>query len=475
MTSAALLGRRLENLRREREAALERREEACSRHGSGGAPDRQSGGTASALARRASELAERLAAAVDGEWVRGTAGGYVRLEPPAAELRIDRERLGRLPDGPPPDVPLVCLDTETTGLATGAGTVAFLVGLGTWQRDRFHQVQFLLPDHADEPALLEALAAAIPPEAWLVTYNGRGFDWPLLVTRFRMSRRPPPAHAGHVDLLPFVRRVFRHRLTDARLKTVEVELLGLDRGPDVDGWEIPGRYLDFLRGGSPGPLVEVVRHNHEDVRSLARILAHAESRLGGPQDRRSAPVGDLAGLARAYRRLGRPDEALDCLEIALEARPLARRRGFSWTAALTTRADAPDPETTGKHDREALLIDRARLLRRLGRHDEALIAWQDLALGGGPLAGVAWIEVAKSLEHRRRDPAAALDACGAAGRIAERSRLLGLPLVGIEADLARRRRRLVRRVAAVSGRERSGLPVGGRPAWDGDASSRRAG
>lgn len=475
MTSAALLGRRLADLRRERERALERREGSSAGQGSIRAPDQPPDGTTTALARHASELAERLATAVDGEWVRGTAGGYIRVEPPAAELRIDRERLGRLPDGPPPDVPLVCLDTETTGLATGAGTVAFLVGLGMWQRDRFRQVQLLLPDHADEPALLAALAAAIPPEAWLVTYNGRGFDWPLLVTRFRMARRPPPAHAGHVDLLPFVRRVFRHRLTDARLKTVEVELLGLDRGPDVDGWEIPGRYLDFLRGGSPGPLVEVVRHNHEDVRSLARILAHAEARLGDRQDRRSAPLGDLAGLARAYRRLGRPDEALDCLEIALEAPPIARVRAFSWTTALTTRADAPDRRTADRHDREALLVDRARLLRRLGRHAEALIAWQNLAVGGGPLAGVAWIEVAKVLEHRRRDPAGALDACGAATRIAERSRLLGRPLAGIEADLARRRRRLVRRVATAGGRQRAGLPGGSRPVWDGDAASERAG
>ena len=100
-----------------------------------------------------------------------------------------------------PEVPLVCLDTETTGLATATGTVAFLVGLGWWEGDAFHQVQLLLPDHADEPALLDALAAYIPLDGWLVTYNGRGFDWPLLVTRYRMARRAPPIHGGHLDLL----------------------------------------------------------------------------------------------------------------------------------------------------------------------------------------------------------------------------------------------------------------------------------
>ena len=157
-----------------------------------------------------------------------------------------------------------------------------------------------------------------------MTYNGRSFDWPLLVARYRMSRRPPPAHAGHLDLLPFVRRIFRHRLTDARLKTVETELLGLARGHDVEGWEIPGRYLDFLRGGPAEPLTEVIRHNHEDVQSLARLLAHAETTLGASADRRIAPVGDLAGLARAYRRLGRAEDALDCLDVALEAGPTTR-------------------------------------------------------------------------------------------------------------------------------------------------------
>jgi uncharacterized protein len=435
MTDAARLARRLADLRTSRDAART------------AAPTREAA-VPEQLRRRAEELAERLASAVDGEWVTGPSGGYVRVEPPPIDLPIDRERLGQLPDSAPPDVPLVCLDTETTGLVTGTGTVAFLVGLGTWTGDRFRQVQLLLPDHAAEPALLDALASAIPAGSWLVTYNGRGFDWPLLVGRYRMNRRAPPAHAGHLDLLPFVRRVFRHRLTDARLRTVEAELLGFHRGHDLDGAEIPGRYLEFLRRGTAWPLAEVVRHNHEDVRSLARLLAHAEARLGADAERRMAPVGDLAGLARSFHRVGLHDEALDCLEVALEAPPersVARR---SWSTILTTRADAPDEQTSRRgYDREALLVQRARVLRRLGRHDEALATWRDLGLGGGPWAGVAWIEVAKILEHRRRDPIGALEACGRADRIAERARFLGRRLPVLEADLGRRRRRLTRRIA----------------------------
>ena len=299
MTEIGILERRLDRLRHERRVA----------------PGADGPGTAASpwaeLARSADARAERLASALDARWIQGPGGGYIRIEPEAVKLPIDRDRIAGLPDHPGPDIPLVCLDTETTGLATGAGTVAFLIGLGWWTGDTFRQVQLLLPDHAGEAGMLGALAELLPATAWLVTYNGRGFDWPLLVARFRLHGRPPPPLAGHLDLLPFVRRVFRHRLSDARLKTVETELLGRHRGHDIEGWEIPGRYLEMLRGGAVGPIAEVVRHNHEDVRSLARLMAHADRYLGAVDDRRSAPAGDLFGLARAYRRTRRDRDALD--------------------------------------------------------------------------------------------------------------------------------------------------------------------
>jgi hypothetical protein len=184
------------------------------------------------------DLARRLADAVDGEVVDAGGGVFVRVERAGIDLPLDRGRLASLPGQPPADRPLVCLDTETTGLATAAGTVAFLIGLGWWTGATFRQVQLLLPDHAEEGVLLDEVGRHIPRDAWLVTYNGRGFDWPLLVTRFRLARRAAPDHAGHLDLLPIVRRLFRHRMDDARLGTVERSLLGVERHDDVDGWEI---------------------------------------------------------------------------------------------------------------------------------------------------------------------------------------------------------------------------------------------
>ncbi|HLO36666.1 MAG TPA: ribonuclease H-like domain-containing protein, partial [Candidatus Deferrimicrobium sp.] len=149
--SGATLERRLANYR----AAIQASAAAVESREPG---DRVDGG----VARGSIELGQRLAAALDGELILDPAGPVVRVEPATVVLAIDRERLRTLPGLPPADVPLVCLDTETTGLATAAGTVAFLVGLGWWEQDRFRQVQLLLPDHPAEPGLLARLAAHIP-------------------------------------------------------------------------------------------------------------------------------------------------------------------------------------------------------------------------------------------------------------------------------------------------------------------------
>lgn len=415
------------------------------------------------------ELAERLASTLDGEIVRTTLGRYVRIERPSVAIPVDRVRLAGLPGQPDPDRPLICLDTETTGLATATGTVAFCIGLGWWEGEAFRQVQLLLPDHADEPAILDELARHIPADAWLVTYNGRGFDWPLLVTRFRMVRRAAPVHDGHLDLLPIVRRLFRHRMIDARLHTVEETLLGLVRHDDVDGWEIPARYLGFLRGGPPHPLRAVVRHNDEDVRSLARIIALLDVGYATPVARRTAPAGDLAGLARAFVRARRHEEALGCLDEVLGRDERSIHVSPATTSAIAPPMEPwwsprsvpdfggrPRPSSTGTAwgrraafttpwDAGRIAVDRAHLLRRLGRYDDSVAAWMDVAARPGRAAVLAWIEIAKIREHRLGDVAGALAASLSGHAAAERRRHIGLPEARLETDLQRRIGRLRRR------------------------------
>ncbi len=374
----------------------------------------------------------------------------------------------------------MCLDTETTGLATAAGTLAWLIGLGWWEADRFRQVQLLLPDNGEERCLLAALEATIPADGWLVTYNGRGFDWPLLVARYRLARRAAPVHAGHLDLLPVVRRLFRHRMADARLRTAEAELLGLHRVGDVEGWEIPGRYLEFLRGGPAEPLVDIVRHNDQDVRSLARLLMLIANEYATPEARRTVPIGDLGGLATAFAREGRLDEALACYDVAIagpaEPPPPTvrfeppRATGASgelpwWSprVAADFGGPRPTPIEAGRPIRSStfasswtpdrIAFERAHLLRRLKRWDEAVDAWTSLAAGPGRNAIVAAIELAKIREHRLRDPLGALHVAADALDMVERRRRRGRPEPRLEADLLARSRRLRRRLAARDGRQ----------------------
>ncbi len=171
---------------------------------------------------------------------------------------------------------LVFLDTETTGLAGGTGTVAFLVGMGWWQGDAFRLEQFLMRDFPEEPAMLQDLANLLEPKKILITFNGRSFDWPLLQTRFTLSRknREIPAWEEHWDLLFWARRLWRKKLVSCSLNSLERNILDFHREGDIPGWEIPQRYFDFLRTGRGNLLQDICEHNVWDILSMVGILLH---------------------------------------------------------------------------------------------------------------------------------------------------------------------------------------------------------
>lgn len=374
--------------------------------------------------------AERLAAAIGGRVVVGKSGSFVVVER-QVHAPFDPKPLARLPYPFDPERPLFLLDTETTGLGTAAGTLVFLIGMAWWEGPTLRVVQLWLPDHPDEGAFLDALTEYMPPDAWLVTYNGRTFDWPLITTRFRLSRRAPPALAGHLDLLPICRALFKHRLPDARLASVESGVAGVRRHGDLPGALIPDRYFGWLRRGEAEPLREVLEHNHQDVVSMARLLSVLTERLAEPSGHASAHPGDLVGLARVYRRRGRPADALACLESAL-AHPDPDRPGWG---------------PTGGFDRGQAWLDQAALFSSQGRAEEAVVAWQEAVRCGGRTAVLAWIGLAKHREHRARDPQGALAAAVAAERLMVQRRALGRFDPFAERDLGRRLRRLRLRVA----------------------------
>src|SRR3954453_1461717 len=355
----------------------------------------------------------------------GAAHHGVAVFEAAFHVPVDRSALSDLPYGVPIDKPLICLDLETTGLATGAGTLAFLVGIGSWSGDFLTVRQLLLADHADERSLLDLLAASIPADAWLVTYNGKTFDWPLVVARYRLHGRPPPPTIGHLDLLPISRQLWKHRLGSARLATVEAEVCGVRRTHDLPGAFIPVRFFSYLRSRRASLLRDVVDHNRQDIVSLGLLVSELSR---GELDR--FQPGDLLGLSRAYSRRRGHSEALRVVEHAL--------RPDAWVVRQPAQAVV----------HRELSAERARLLSRLGRRDEAIDAWLDIARRGGPGAALAWLNVARYREHVERDVTAALAACHEAAAVAGRARAWGEPMYAVERDLQRRLPRLSRKVFA---------------------------
>jgi len=309
------------------------------------------------------------------------------------------------------------LDTETTGLSGGTGTVAFLVGLAWREADGLALAQYFLCDFDQEQALLWAVGECINQAGVLVSYNGRSFDWPLLQTRLVMRRAKWPS-PPHLDLLTLARRIFRPRLPDCALQTIEQSVLDLHRADDLPGSQIPSRYFAWLRQGDPRALEPVFSHNQQDVLSMALLLARFAILLG-----RSDEMHPLDRFGRAR---------------FLEA------RGFQAEAIREYQQLWRDHQVGGalRATRGVLGLRLARLLRRLGRWEEARAVleecWQTQTY---PYP--AAIELAKLLEHQARDLAAARRI------VSDALRLLAVAVVSNpewRADLERRQQRLERRL-----------------------------
>jgi uncharacterized protein YprB with RNaseH-like and TPR domain len=288
----------------------------------------------------------------------------------------------------------VFIDLETTGLSGGAGTLAFLVGLGFFDLGAFQVRQFLLTSHAGERALLAAVAECFADADLIVTYNGKTFDVPVMETRW-VFHRMEPALTGipHFDMLHPARRLWKLRATGAagddggcRLSTLERALFGFRRVGDVPGGEIPGRFFQFLRSGDPRPLEPVLEHNRLDLVSLAAVTARAlqlaADGVGACRD-----VSEALALGRVYERSGDLPRADGCYRRA---------------------ADAEDVEVRG----EALYRLGLRC-RRERRFDEAADVWRTLLtlVADGPrttpatdaLRQFAAEALAIHQEHRTKD------------------------------------------------------------------------
>jgi len=307
------------------------------------------------------------------------------------------------------------LDTETTGLAGGTGTVAFLIGLGGFEGDAFITRQLFARDYGEERATLFSLRELLKGKEFLVSFNGKAFDANLLAARFIMNRMPDYLSGlPHLDLLHPARRLLSHRLSDRRLSSLEAVLLGFEREGDVPGSEIPQRYFDWLRRRDGRLMADVFGHNRLDILSLAALAAHLAEMLNPDGENTRCHPGDRLAAARLFLARGYPAEAERLLD------PLV---------------GCARPETARDAARELSLH-----YKRTAQWSAAVAIWEDMARRDGNDL-FALIELAKWCEHQRRNFSRALAlvkrACACEQSLSPDQCM----------DLAHRRQRLERKLA----------------------------
>lgn len=282
------------------------------------------------------------------------------------------------------------LDTETTGLAGGTGTVPFLIGIGWFEDQSMRIQQLFLPELGREAPMLHWLRERVAESSCVVSFNGKAFDWPLLRTRFILNRVPAPPLPPHLDLLHCARRILKQRLKSVRLVELERRVLGMYREDDVSGALIPQLYFDYLDGGAVAPLAKVIEHNANDLIALAALVAQ------------------LVGHFDEVHGEDDPRDHLAYAKVAERSGDSVRARTFAEAAA---RGGGEAVCTV-----EACLLN-ARMARRGGDVDaeerallEALEAASD-----DPLGAAVRLALAKLYEHRRKDLGRALEHASATG------------------------------------------------------------
>jgi hypothetical protein len=276
------------------------------------------------------------------------------------------------------------LDTETTGLAGGSGTYAFLVGVGRITPQGFRVRQFFMRDFGEEASQLSALAQHLKQFEVMITYNGRTYDQPLLETRFRMVRqRPPFTSLEHLDLLFGARRLWNLRFDSCRLVELENQILGVERQGDLPGELIPYVYFEYVRTQEIFRLLPVFHHNAIDILTLACLTAIVPRAFHA--DRAEFSHGaEMVGLARWCRQAEQLENALALFRQAV---------GKNLSDDLLFRT----------------LWDIALLEKKLGREHAALPVLTDLAASRNPWRAAAFVELAKYYERRERNYPLALE------------------------------------------------------------------
>ncbi len=312
---------------------------------------------------------------------------------------------------------LLYIDTETTGLSGGVGTVAFLVGTGFYENNSFVIRQYFIRDYDEEGAMLAELKEQLSCASGLVTFNGKAFDMNLLQSRFISNRqRPSFTDIPNIDLLYASRRVWGMKLESCRLSSLEENVLGLIRHDDIPGALIPSVFFEYLDDRDASEIVRVIRHNELDILSMVSLLNRLRTMLESPLAETDGSF-ELLGVGRIFEANGKTENMVKCLEACTGSE---------------------------RFDIRIQAIKRlSGVYKRAGHYDRAMTHWNALELENPEFEMFHLIEMAKYFEHRKKDPAKALQLVEKAFQSCLR---VGVSTIRSMEELKKRRDRLRKKI-----------------------------
>ena len=270
------------------------------------------------------------------------------------------------------------LDTETTGLSGGTGTYAFMVGVGRFQGGSFTIQQLFMRNYGEEKAMLFLLGGLLDGCDFLVTFNGRNFDIPLLETRFILSRITTSfAEKPNYDLLFPSRRIWRGSFDNCRLVTLEAQLLDVNRGNDIPSELIPYYYFDFIRTGDAGKISQAFYHNRMDILSMVTLAHRIHAACHDPSAFLSRGGIEQVILGKVFMGYGMIERATDCLEEAFRL-------------------------CNGPLQWDAMRI-LSLVYKKKGEWKRSAALWEDMVSRDGRRSPFPYVELAKYYEHRLKD------------------------------------------------------------------------
>jgi hypothetical protein len=271
----------------------------------------------------------------------------------------------------------IFLDTETTGLSGGTGTIPFMIGVGRFKADLFMLEQFFLRNPAEEKAQLAALSEFVDGADAIVSYNGKSFDLPIINTRYILNRLSNPFdEMDHIDLLHITRRVWKRRLKQCNLGNIEKEILEFYRtSEDIPGYLVPEFYRNYIIDGDASQIAGIFYHNEIDVVSLSALFTTLAAILEDPTSDKLSHAEDIYSIGRLMESLDR--------EVLAEQLYSSERIN-----------------STNNQELILSLLSRARIHKRNKNFTDALPLWQQAHELG---SRSATLELAMYFEHITRE------------------------------------------------------------------------